>query len=182
MVRTGFSIRIVEANETVCCFMLRCQMSMTSGSNPIGFLMTQTEKYATTRLICGKKVAIAYRPEALARAAYRRELRRLKEHMPKEYADKFMLVTDRSFTREQAYNADLFHAFTKFPDPEADGALQAILRMPIGHVSITSLCKLIGLVGRSFAAVIRAVFQGYLRQASQGYLEVNSVVARGATS
>lgn len=133
-------------------------------------------------LICGKKVAVAYRPEGRAKAEYRRELRRLSDQMPKGYADKFMLVTDRSFTREQAYNADLFHAFTKSPDPEADGVLQAILKKPIGQVSIDSLCKLIGLVGRSFAAVIRAVFQGDLRQTSQGYLEMNSVVARGATT
>ncbi|MEP2474951.1 MAG: TnsA endonuclease N-terminal domain-containing protein [Paracoccaceae bacterium] len=133
-------------------------------------------------LICGKKVAVAYRPEERAKAEYRRELRRLSDQMPKGYADKFMLVTDRSFTREQAYNADLFHAFSKSPDPDADSALQDVLSTLIGHVSIENLCKLIGLVGRSFAAVVRAVFQGALKQTCKGYLELNSVVAKGALS
>ena len=131
-------------------------------------------------LICGKKVAVAYRPEERAKAEYRRELRRLADQMPKGYADKFMLVTDRSFTREQAYNADLFHAFSKSPDPDADSALQDVLSTLSGHVSIESLCKLIGLVGRSFAAVVRAVLQGALKQTCKGYLEPNSVVAKGA--
>lgn len=133
-------------------------------------------------LICGKKVAVAYRPEERAKAEYRRELRRLSDQMPKGYADKFMLVTDRSFTREQAYNADLFHAFSKSPDPDADSALQDVLSTIIGHVSIENLCKLIGLVGRSFAAVVRAVFQGALKQICKGYLELSSVVAKGALS
>lgn len=133
-------------------------------------------------LICGKKVAVAYRPEERAKAEYRRELRRFADQMPKGYADKFMLVTDRSFTREQAYNADLFHAFSKSPDPDADSALRDVLRTLIGQVSIENLCKLIGLVGRSFAAVVRAVFQGALKQTCKGYLELSSVVAKGALS
>ncbi|WP_227270061.1 hypothetical protein [Roseobacter weihaiensis] len=66
---------------------------------------------------------MAYRPEKRAKAEYRSELRKLAEQMPADYADKLMLVTDRSFTREQAYNADLFHKFRRFPDPEADHAL-----------------------------------------------------------
>lgn len=131
-------------------------------------------------LICGKKVAVAYRPEERAKAEYRRELRRLADQMPKGYADKLMLVTDRSFTREQAYNADLFHAFSKSPDPDADSALQDVLSTFIGHMSIENLCKLIGLVGRSFAAVVRAVFQGTLKQTCKGYLEQSSVLAKGA--
>ncbi len=84
--------------------------------------------------------------------------------------------------REQAYNADLFHAFNKSPDPEADSAFRAVLKHPIGRVTIENLCKLIGLVGRSFAAVVRAVFQGDLKQTCKSYLEVNSVVVKEVLS
>jgi len=131
-------------------------------------------------LTSGKKVAVAYRPQERAKAEYRRELRRLANQMPEDYADKFMLVTDRSFTREQACNAGLFHAFSKSPDLDADRALQDVLSSFVGQMSIENLCKLIGLVGRGFAAVVRAVFQGALKQISEGYLEPSSVVARGA--
>lgn len=127
----------------------------------------------------GKKVAVAYRPEERAKAEYRRELRELAEQMPADYADKFMLVTDRSFTREQAYNADLFHKFRRFPDPEADLALSDVLKAFVGQISIEDLCRLLGLAGRSFAAVVRAIFGGSVSQIDGGYLGVNSVVAKG---
>lgn len=131
----------------------------TAGGKPerhfFDFLLTQHS---------GQRFAIAVKPaEIVARRGFRAHLQRIREATPLSFAQHVVLITDRSFTRAEADNAERLHQFRRFPDPEADAAVAAILQGLTTETTIASVVEASGLGGRAFRAVFRAIFGGLAR-------------------
>lgn len=125
----------------------------------------------------GRRIAIAVKPARLAeRRAFRDELMRIRAATPLSFAQDVVLVTDRSFTRAQALDAERLMEFRRTPDPDADAAIAALLRDLDTPATIAFLVARSGLEGRGFRAAFRAIFAGLARVVSEGPITPSSQI------
>ncbi len=125
----------------------------------------------------GKKTAVAVKPfDRVINSDFRETLSVIAGQMPSSFADRVCLVTDRSFTRVQIFNAAMFVDFSKDQDPEADKRLLSISEDLIGTMTIASIVALSGHGGAMFRAVVRQLFGGMLQLVSPGRICSSSQV------
>ncbi|MFS4439630.1 restriction endonuclease [Paracoccaceae bacterium GXU_MW_L88] len=136
------------------------------------FLLTQR---------CGHRIAIEVKPWAIAeRTDLRQELQLVRAAMPLSFAHEIVLITDRSFTRAAAQNAERLHAFRRTADPEADATITALLADLTTQTKIAELALQSGLEGRGFRAVFRAIYAGRARTLTPGaILPSSTIIAEG---
>ncbi len=125
----------------------------------------------------GTKTAVAVKPyDRVIDSDFRETLSVIAGQMPQSFADRACLVTDRSFTRVQIFNAAMFVDFSKDQDPEADRCLLSVSSELIGSLTIESLVALTGHGGAMFRAIVRQLFGGILRLVSPGRIGSSSLV------
>lgn len=128
----------------------------------------------------GRRIGLAVKP---AGSAARRNFRRTLELIMAQCSDQIdeiRLVTEQSFSREQAENAELIHFVSSEIDEEADQAVGKIISSLSGTTTIESLVDATGLEGRAFRSVIRLIGRGVCRQVGQGRLRYPSVIGKVA--
>ncbi|WP_156113474.1 hypothetical protein [Paracoccus sanguinis] len=96
--------------------------------------ITYTDKYGRARnhhfdfLLAqrnGLRLAIAVKSAGIVeRRGFREELKLIRAATPLSFAKEVVLVTDRSFSRAEALNAERLHEFRRVPDPDADAAIE----------------------------------------------------------
>lgn len=135
------------------------------------FLLTQTS---------GRRIAIAVKAAGLVkRHHFRDTLALIRAATPLSYADDVVLITDRSFTRADARNAERLHAFRRTPDIEADTIVADLLRHLSTETRIATLVEATALGGRGFRAVFRALFAGLARVTQPGDIRPGTHVIAG---
>lgn len=103
----------------------------------------------------GQRVAIMVKSE------YRRnqtkvqhELAEVAAHVPRSFADRVVVMTERDIDPVEYFNAEMMHEMRR-PDPDADAAARRLLGEIVGAVRIQDLVDAIGLGPRGFRAVVR---------------------------
>ena len=125
----------------------------------------------------GTRTAVAVKPfDRVINSDFRETLSVIAGQMPQSFADRACLVTDRSFTRVQIFNAAMYADFSKDQDPEADRCLLSLSSQLIGSMTIESLIALSGYGGAMFRAIVRQLFGGILRLDSPGRIGSSSKV------
>lgn len=136
----------------------------------------------------GERIAIAVKPEAVARRrGFRQTLRLIAKAMPKSVADRIDLITDKMIPAElrsfvaavESARADQQHRPTQ--TAADDAAAAKVIATMAGAWTLGHLQRAIGLPdGRSFRAVVRAIASGKLsmpdgfRLADDEYVRCNT--------
>lgn len=134
----------------------------------------------------GERIAIAVKPYDVAkRKGFFEELAIIAPQIPREVADRVVLLTDRQLRGHALFNAELIHAVRLDEDPEADAGVRASLKQVSGCLTIADLVAKSGMKGRSFRSIVRFIADGVLQQQTEGRIDYCTVVApatEGATA
>lgn len=128
----------------------------------------------------GRRIGLAVKP---AGSADRRNFRRTLELIMgqcTDQIDEIRLVTEQSFSRSQAENAELIHFVGSEVDEEADQVVSKVISSLRGIATIESVVDATGLEGRAFRSVIRLIGRGVCRQIGEGRLRYPSVIGRAS--
>ena len=121
----------------------------------------------------GRRIAVAVKPTVgLKSGRFLRELAQLRKTMPSGLADELRLVTERSFSRDDAFNAELYLRFSLTPDRVVDERLTELLSGLSGSCSISEICVALRSGGRGFRSVVRALYEDKLRKLSTGRINL----------
>ncbi|MEX0319908.1 MAG: hypothetical protein AB3N21_18275 [Ruegeria sp.] len=141
-----------------------------------GNLRTHTFDFRVV-FVSGLTAAVAIKPMALVlKRDFVADLRRIKANVPKSFAQKVFLITDRGVNQTEAQNAARFHEFSRMPDGAADRALTNLLATLAGQYRIADLVDQIGLEGRGYRAVVRAIYHGRLSAPRKELISPETIV------
>lgn len=127
----------------------------------------------------GRRIAVAVKPtDRLASGRFMHELNQLVRTMPTGLVDELRLVTERSFSRSDAFNAIQYLRFSLTPDFDADARLTDALATVNGAMTIGDICRLCKCGGRGFRSVVRAIFEGKLTKISKGRINLFTIVEK----
>jgi len=126
----------------------------------------------------GTKAAIDFKPARLVKRSGIREMHALiARQITRRIADQLLVVTERSYTRDDSFNASLMHAAARQEFPEDDAALLALIHAMKAPAPIADLVAQSGLDGYGFNAVVRAIANGRLRMSARGRIDYSAVVS-----
>lgn len=128
----------------------------------------------------GRRIGLSVKPEG---SAHRRDFRRTLQLILAQNAhhlDELRLVTEKSFTRAEAENAELIHFVGSEIDDEADRLVADVIASLAGTTTIENIVNATGLEGRAFRAVIRMVGRRICFQVDEGRLRYPTLVRRNA--
>lgn len=109
----------------------------------------------------GETIAIAIKPYDIAeKSDFRSSLKLIASQTPKSFADRVVLVTERNFTRDLVYNAELIHSVRLDPEPESDDVVRSHLGEFHGSLRIAELTRRCGIGGSAFRSVVRLIAAG----------------------
>ena len=130
-------------------------------------------------LTSGELVAIAVKPWArVVKTDFKTELAYVQAMMPLSFANRVILVTDRSLDKTEVRNAAMFHELRQHEDAEADKAVDAITADLTTPTAINDIVTQSGLGARAFRAIVKAIYRGGLsanRRAEINYAAVVTV-------
>lgn len=128
----------------------------------------------------GSKVALAVKPADRAeKLNFRATLTAIRRDLPKGFADKVCLVTERSRHRKEVQNAELLNFFRRCQDDEADSLVRERIKDLSDELSIAELIKPLDLGARGFRAVFRAIYAGLLTANTRELISINTIVSPG---
>lgn len=127
----------------------------------------------------GKKIAVDFKPVGLVASSGIRVLHDLlAAQLQPMVADELLVVTERSYTRIDLFNAKLKHAAARQDYPADDAAILRLVARMKAPVPIADLVKQSRRAGYGFNAVVRALSAGHLRLTEEnGKIEYQAVVA-----
>lgn len=126
----------------------------------------------------GTKVAMAVKPsERVERLNFRSTLAAIRRDLPKGFADKVCLITERNHHPKEVQNAELLNFFRRCPDEEADLLVAELVSGLTDELSISDLIKPLGLGARGFRAVFRAIYAGLLKANMRELISINTIIA-----
>lgn len=127
----------------------------------------------------GERIAIAVKPYDVAkRKGFREELAIIAPQIPREVADRVVLLIDRQLRGSRLFNAELIHAVRLDADPVADAAVWAVVDRLDRPTTVAEVVRISGKKGRGFRSVVRMIADGALDMISRGRIEYGSVVVR----
>lgn len=126
----------------------------------------------------GTKCGLAVKPEDRAiKLNFRQTLIAIRRDLPKGFADKVFLVTERNRRPIEVQNAMLLNFFRRCIDAEADALIADQISAVSEETSIFDLVKPTGLRGRGYRAAFRAIYAGLLQANTRERITINSIVA-----
>lgn len=147
--------------------------------NAKGRTQTHTFDYLVT-FKTGERTAIAVKPMAkVIKYNFIAELKLISNAMNKQFARRIVLITDQHFTKDEALNAAHYHTFSKVSDLEADHRVTILARELPGSLPLGVLIAQVGLVGRAYGAIIRAIYNGSLKVNLKERITFDTHVSRG---
>jgi|GEM_PF-2556902 len=127
----------------------------------------------------GRKIAVAVKPtERLKSGRFLRELNAIEKTMSSDIADEIRLVTERCFSRADAFNAVMYQRFAVCRDAVVEARLRDVLASTSGETTICALAERCRAGGRAFRVIVRAMFEGQLEQLSTGRINLFTRVRR----
>lgn len=129
----------------------------------------------------GSRAAIAVKPaERVVQRNFRRELELIKASLPSSFANKVVLITERSFTKHDVHNAKKLHEFRKVEDSDADAAVANCLSRLTTETTLGELVSSTNLYGRAYRAVFRAIYSGKAKALDKGNIQHSTRIVGGA--
>ena len=127
----------------------------------------------------GKKVCISVKPERIAKTYdYQATIRAVKKAAIGNICDAVATVTERNISPIELHNAELFHSARR-PEPAIDAiVLEGLARLET-TVSIEQFLADIGLNGRGFRSVARAIRFGHARLFTPEKIRGKTLIERG---
>lgn len=111
----------------------------------------------------GERVAIAVKPLSRVRKTnFRATLRAVQKHMSPSFADRLVLVTEQNRHPAELRNAEFLYLCRQHKDRDADLRVAEETARLTGEITISELVQKIGINGRGFRAVFRAIYSGVL--------------------
>lgn len=127
----------------------------------------------------GKKICISVKPERIAKTYdYQATIGAVKEAAIGNICDAVATVTERNISPIDLHNAELFHAARR-PEPAIDAIVLDGLARLEAAVSINQFLADIGLSGRGFFSVARAIRFGHARLFSPEKIRGKTIIERG---
>ena len=132
------------------------------------------------KFVDGSSSAVEVKPMSRVKALdFEHELEFFSRFLLSEQADEIILVTDESFERWEAINAERLLEMRREPDDQADAAIKELADCLTEPTTIGHLVDQAMLGGRAFPAVFRAIYSGVLRQIEDGTINLTSIVEKG---
>lgn len=129
---------------------------------------------------CGKRVAVIVKPAKYAkRCTFQQEVKLIAAATPATFADSVVVVTDLSFTRAEALTAKRIFAALQRPDAALDRKVLGAIKDIEGKMSIRSFLEQIGLTGKGYACILRAIGRGVLRISDQAAVSPETMIVAG---
>jgi len=119
-------------------------------------------------------VKAAYR---FRQAKVRDELTYIASRVPKSFADKVEVVTEKNLLPSEIYNAEMMHQMRR-PVPDVDAAARRAIRDIRGDVLIRDLVENIGHAGAGFQALVRLIRTHELTLTRQERISYETYVTR----
>lgn len=127
-----------------------------------------------------RRVALAIKPfEICQRIGFREYLQHVRAATDVSYAHDVVLMTDRSFRRVDALNAERLHFFRRHADDEANRIVAQVAQNLAGPTTIEAIVSATELGERGFAAAFRGIYAGVLRRLDEGEITPRSQVCAG---
>jgi hypothetical protein len=118
------------------------------------FLVTKTN---------GERIAVAVKPAEVAeKRGLALTLKDIAGRITRSFADRVVLMTERSMDRATEFNAALFHSALHYPTGELDTAVDRIVSGLTAPATIHEIAKATGFSGRAFWSVVRLIDLGVL--------------------
>lgn len=129
----------------------------------------------------GQKICISVKPERIAKTyVYQATISAVKKAAIGNICDAVATVTDRNISPVELHNAELFHA-ARQPEPEIDRIVTEGLSRLDATISINEFLAGVGLGGRGFFSVARAIRFGHARLFAREKIRGKTLIERGAT-
>lgn len=127
----------------------------------------------------GRKIAVAVKPtERLQSGKFLRDLNALQRTIVPHLADEVRLVTERCFSRADAFNAVMYQRFKLHPDATVETRFRDVLASTAGETTICEVARRCRAGGRAFRVIVRAIFEGNLEKRSPGRIDLFTRVRR----
>lgn len=132
----------------------------------------------------GDWMAVAVKPfERAMRTGFVQSLEWIAKQVPRRFAKKVVLITDRDFSAAELHNAELIHACRLDPDPDSDAAVRRSLQAMRSPLSIDQLIDRAELqCGVGFRAVVRLIANGELEMVRRVRIAHSELVVHPSTS
>lgn len=130
----------------------------------------------------GQKVCISVKPERIAQTyIYRATIDAVVKAAVGNICDRVTTVTERNIHPVELHNAKLFHA-ARTPEPALDAEIVAALQTLDGPVTIDQFLSDLGLYGRGFFSVARAIRFGHARLFTQEKIRGKTLIERAVAA
>jgi len=127
----------------------------------------------------GQRICISVKPERIATTyAYQATIGAVKNAAIGNICDAVATVTERNISPIELHNAELYHAARK-PEPEIDAIVVDGLAQLETTVSVNEFLESIGLSGRGFFSVARAIRAGHARLFTPEKIRGKTLIERG---
>lgn len=127
----------------------------------------------------GQRICISVKPERIATTyAYQATIDAVKNAAIGNICDAVATVTERNISPIELHNAELYHAARK-PEPEIDSIVVDGLAQLETTVSVSEFLESIGLSGRGFFSVARAIRAGHARLFTPEKIRGKTLIERG---
>lgn len=100
--------------------------------------------------------------------------------MPRSLADGLLAISERSYTSDELFNAELAWAMRRQNFPEDDALVRRLASRMRGRARVGDLVERLGRGAYGFGAVVRAIADGLLVPVEHGRLTYDTLVARAA--
>jgi hypothetical protein len=130
----------------------------------------------------GQRICISVKPERIATTyAYQATIDAVKNAAIGNICDAVATVTERNISPIELHNAELYHAARK-PEPEIDSIVVDGLAQLETTVSVSEFLESIGLSGRGFFSVARAIRAGHARLFTPEKIRGKTLIERGVAA
>ena len=127
----------------------------------------------------GQRICISVKPERIAQThVYQVTIGAVKKAAIGNICDAVATVTERNISPVELHNAELYHAARK-PEPVIDALVVEGLARLEAPVSINRFLEDIGLSGRGFFSVARAIRYGHARLFTPEKIRGKTLIERG---
>lgn len=127
----------------------------------------------------GQKICISVKPERIAKThLYQATIGAVKNAAIGNICDAVATVTERNISPIELHNAELYHAARR-PEPTIDAVVLDALDRLEAPVSINQFLREVGLAGRGFFSVARALRYGQARLFTPEKIRGKTLIERG---
>lgn len=104
----------------------------------------------------------------------------LQRQMSREHADRINLITEDKLAPQDRFNAEAIYAARRFPVPEHDAVIEALIANLYGSTTIGALREQSGLHGAAYRAIVRLIAARKLETVEHVRLDSAASVRRPA--